>query len=143
MRSLFVILALHFNLLSSGQTMTPINENTSVIIIPKIMKEKEIRLIMKEKNNSEIDKLVAKSKLFKNFRAVGFAAIPAGLLSGVLLFSQNQRNNDGVPGNNITKVTGISLLALGTVCLSSSVYFDLAYKKNYKKAIQKYNALYN
>jgi len=107
------------------------------------MKEKEIRLMLKEQNNSEIDKLVSKSRLFKNFRPVGLAAIPAGILSAVLLSPHNQKMNDGVTANHLVKTTGLGLLALGTVCLSSSLYFDLACKKNFKKAILKYNTMNN
>jgi hypothetical protein len=118
-------------------------ESTSVILMPKIMTKKEIRLLIHEKKNSELDKLIAKSKLFQNFQPLGFAAIPAGFLGAISLSGNN--TNDGGPQftGNIKQTTGVSLLALGAMCLTSGVYFNIQSAKNYKKAIQRYNQFYN
>jgi hypothetical protein len=118
-------------------------ENNSVILMPKIMKKKEIRLIIQEKKNSELDKLITRSRLFKNFQPVGFAAIPAGFL-GAISLAGNQASDAGRSSSvNIKQTTGITLLAFGAMCLTSSVYFTIQSNKHHKKAIQKYNQLYN
>jgi hypothetical protein len=118
-------------------------ENPSVILMPKIMTKKEVRLIIQEKKNSELEKLVTRSKLFKNFQPVGFAAIPAGFLGAISLTGNAATDGRKFSSGNIKQTTGVTLLALGAICLTSSVYFNIQSAKNYKKAIQKYNQLYN
>lgn len=118
-------------------------ESSSVILMPKIMKKKEIRPIIQEKHNSELDKLVIKSKLFKNFQPVGFAALPAGFLGAISLSGNQTGDGRSISSATIKQAAGITLLALGAMCLTSSVYFTIQSHKNHKKAIQKYNQLYN
>jgi hypothetical protein len=124
-------------------TFSLFSQEGSVIIMPKIMKKKEVRLIIKEKNNSELDKLITKSKLFKNFQPLGFAAIPAGFLGAVSLSGNKPKDGERNSSGAVKHTVGISLLAISAICLTSSVYFNIQSAKNYKKAIQKYNQLYN
>ena len=111
----------------------------SLILMPNVMKEKEVLLIIREKNNSELNRLLKKIKLSKTFQNIGFAAIPEALIGGGLIGAAATTNN----GNAEQKSIGVGLLALSAVCLSSSLCFKIQRTKNYKKAIQKYNQLYN
>lgn len=111
----------------------------SLILMPNVMKEKEVLLIIKEKNNSELNRLLKKVKLSKTFQNIGFAAIPEALIGGGLIGTAVASSK----GSLEQKTVGVGLLALGAVCLSSSLCFKIQRTKNYKKAIQKYNQLYN
>lgn len=121
-----------------GEIVSPLKEN-SLILMPYVMKEKEVRLIMKEKNNSEINRLLKKVKLAKTFQNIGFAAIPEALIGGGLIGAAAASNSGSVEQKSL----GIGLVALSGVCLSSSLCLKLYSKKSYKKAIAKYNQLYN
>lgn len=115
-----------------------ISQQNSIILMPYVMKEKEVMLVMKEKNNSEINGLLKKVKLARTFQNIGFAAIPEALVGGGLIAAAVSTG-----GNIQQKGVGIGLVALSTVCLSSSLCFRFVRNKNYKKAIAKYNQLYN
>lgn len=121
---------------AGGETII---ENNSLILMPYIMKEQEVLLIIKEKNNSELNRLLKKVKLAKTFQGIGFAAIPEALLGGGLIGAAAVANK----GSFKQKGIGVGLLALSAICLSSSLCFKIQRTKNYKKAIQKYNQLYN
>jgi uncharacterized integral membrane protein len=95
--------------------------------------------VLKEKNNSEINRLLKKVKLSKNFQNIGFAAIPEALIGGGLIGLASVSNK----GNIEQKSIGVGLVALSGICLSSSLCFKIVSTKNYKKAIAKYNQLYN
>ncbi len=121
-----------------AETIKSVKEK-SLILMPYVMKEKEIKLILKEKNNSEINRLLKKVKLAKTFQNIGFAAIPEALIGGGLIGAAATSNK----GNIEQRTVGIGLIALSGICLSSSLCFKLVRTKNYKKAIAKYNQLYN
>lgn len=106
-----------------------------LILMPYIMNEKEVVAFLKEKNNSYLEKFLTKIKLSKNLRLISLAAIPSGIMS-VLSLSDATKNH---ASQNI----GLGLAAFGAVSLSTGVYFDHQRKENYKKAIAKYNQLYN
>jgi hypothetical protein len=110
-----------------------------LILMPFVMKEKEVKIILNEKNNSEINQLLKKVKLAKTFENIGFAAIPEALIGGGLIGAASFSKK----GNVTQKSIGLGLLALSGVCLSSSFCFKIMRTKNYKKAIAKYNQLYN
>lgn len=124
--------------ITSDETITSTKES-SLIIMPYVMKEKEIKIILEEKNNSEINHLLKKVKLAKTFQNIGFAAIPEALFGGGLIGAAAASNSGSVQQKSI----GIGLVALSGVCLSSSLCFKMVRTKNYKKAIAKYNQLYN
>ena len=111
----------------------------SLILMPNVMKEKEVLLIIKEKNNSGLNRLLKKIKLSKTFQSIGFAAIPEALIGGGLIGFGAVSDK----GSLEQKSVGVGLLALSAVCLSSSLCFKIHRTKNYKKAIRKYNQLYN
>ena len=114
-------------------------QQNSLILMPYVMSEKEVTLIIKEKNNSDLDRLLRKVKLAKTFQNIGFAAIPEAVIGGGLIGAAAASNK----GNAEQKSIGIGLVALSAVCLSSSLCFKFVKTKNYKKAIAKYNQLYN
>lgn len=107
--------------------------------MPYVMNEKEITLVIKEKNNSELNRLLKKVKLARTFQNIGFAAIPEALVGGGLIAAAAGSNK----GNMEQRSVGVGLVALSAVCLSSSLCFKFVKTKNYKKAIAKYNQLYN
>ncbi len=133
---------------NSGKTSLQVSEETeappnikqqnSLILMP-VMNQKEVLLILKEKNNSEINKLVKNFKLSKMFKGVGFSAIPEALFGAGLIGASATSNTGNVQQRSI----GIGLVALSALCLSSSLCFKMVRTKNYKKAIAKYNQLYN
>lgn len=123
---------------TSVESVKPTAENT-LILMPYVMREKEVVLILKEKNDSEINRFLKKVKLSKTFQNIGFAAIPEALIGGGLIGAAAASNK----GNTGQKSIGIGLVALSAVCLSSSLCFKMVRTKNYKKAIAKYNQLYN
>ena len=123
---------------ATGETSIPVKEK-SLILMPYVMKEREIKLVLKEKNNSEINRLLKKVKLAKTFQNIGFAAIPEALIGGGLIGAAAVSNQGSVEQRSL----GFGLVALSGVCLSSSLCFRFVRIKNYKKAIQKYNQLYN
>lgn len=106
-----------------------------LILMPYVMGKKEIVSLLKEKKNSSLEKLLTKSKAANRLRLVGFAAIPAGIMGSLSIVEANKKNT--------SQNGGLGLLALGAVSLSSSIYFNHETKKNYKKAIAKYNQVYN
>lgn len=114
---------------------TDIKQSASLILMPNVMSEKEVMIVLKEKKNASINKLLTKLKLTGNLQPIGFAAIPAGIIGALNLADVNKTQRQ--------QSVGLGLIALGTVCLSSSIYFNIERKKNYKKAIQIYNQLYN
>ncbi len=114
-------------------------QESSLILMPYVMKEKEVLLIIKEKNNSELNRLFKKVKLAKTFQNVGFAAIPEALIGAGLIGAAAASNK----GNVQQKSIGVGLMVLSGVCLTSSLCFKFIRTKNYKKAIAKYNQLYN
>ncbi len=115
-----------------------IKQENSLILMP-VMNEKEVLMILKEKDDSEINKLVKNFKLSKTFKNIGFSAIPEALLGGGLIGAAAASNKGNIQQRSI----GIGLVALSAVCLSSSLCFKFVKNKNYKKAIQRYNQLYN
>ena len=115
-----------------------IKQENALILMP-VMNEKEVLLILKEKDNSEINKLVKNFKLSKTFKNIGFSAIPEALLGAGIIGAASASNSGTVQQRGI----GIGLLALSAVSLSSSLCFKIVRTKNYKKAIAKYNQLYN
>jgi hypothetical protein len=121
-----------------NETIKPTRENL-LILMPYVMNEREVTLVLKEKNNSEINRLLKKIKLAKTFQNIGFAAIPEALVGGGLIGAAMASNKGAVDQKSI----GIGLVALSGVCLSSSLFFKIIRTKNYKKAIAKYNQLYN
>lgn len=121
------------------ESMISETSQNSLILMPKAMKEKDILLIIKEKDNSELNRLLKKIKLSKTFQNIGFAAIPEALIGGGLIGAATVSNNGSLEQKSI----GVGFLALSAVCLSSSLCFKIQRTKNYKKAIQKYNQLYN
>ena len=106
-----------------------------LILMPYIMNEKEVVAFLKEKENSSLEKLLTKIKLSKNLRLISLAAIPTGIISVLSISDANK--------NHTSQNVGLGLAALGVVSLSTGVYFDHQRKTNYKKAIAKYNQLYN
>lgn len=122
-----------------SENANPETTKSSLILMPKMMKEEDVLLIIKEKNNSELNRLLKKVKLSKTFQNIGFTAIPEALIGGGLLGAAAASSQ----GNIEQKGIGIGLLALSAVCLSSSLCFKIQRTRNYKKAIQKYNQLYN
>lgn len=124
---------------TESEKLVSVTAQNSLILMPYVMKEPEVLLIIKEKNNSELNRLLKKVKLSKTFQNIGFAAIPEALVGGGLIGVAAASNK----GNLEQKAAGVGLLALGAVCLSSSLFFKIKHTKNYKKAIKKYNQLYN
>lgn len=120
------------------EEVVPVKE-ASLILMPFVMKEKEVLLIIKEKNNSELNRLFKKVKLAKTFQNIGFAAIPEALIGGGLIGAAATSQKGSIEQKSI----GIGLMALSGVCLTSSLCFKFIRTKNYKKAIAKYNQLYN
>lgn len=128
---------------NSGITTSKTEETTTVenkqahplILMSYVMDQKEVIGFLKEKKNSSLDKLLAKIKLSKNLRLIGFAAVPAGII-GVLNISDANKDHS-------SQNVGLGFIGLSAVSLSSGFYFDRERKKNYKKAIAKYNQLYN
>lgn len=120
------------------EEVVPVQES-SLILMPFVMKEKEVLLIIKEKNNSELNRLFKKVKLAKTFQNIGFAAIPEALIGGGFISAAATSNQGGIQQKSI----GIGLMVLSGVCLTSSLCFKFIRTKNYKKAIAKYNQLYN
>lgn len=120
------------------EEVVPANEK-SLILMPYVMKEKDVLLIIKEKNNSELNSLFKNVRLAKTFQNIGFAAIPEALIGGGLIGAAASSGQ----GNVEQKSIGIGLIALSGVCLTSSLCFKFIRTKNYKKAIAKYNQLYN
>lgn len=114
-------------------------KESSLILMPVVMKEKEVMLIIKEKNNSELNRLFKRVKLAKTFQNIGFAAIPEALIGGGLIGAAATSNQGSVQQKSI----GVGLMVLSGVCLTSSLCFKFVRTKNYKKAIAKYNQLYN
>ena len=106
-----------------------------LILMPYVMNEKEVMGILKEKKNPLVEKILTKVKLSKKMRLIGFAAIPTGIIGALSIVEANK--------NHTSQNAGLGLVALGTVSLGSSFYFNHERKKNYKKAIAKYNQLYN
>lgn len=121
-----------------NERITPAQEN-SLILMPYVMNEREVMLVLKEKNNSEINRLLKKVKLAKTFQNIGFAAIPEALIGGGFIGATAASNK----GSAEQKSIGLGLIALSGVCLTSSFCFKMVRTKNYKKAITKYNQLYN
>ncbi|MBP7809393.1 MAG: hypothetical protein KA163_08875 [Bacteroidia bacterium] len=124
--------------LAETEEVIPTQES-SLILMPYVMKEKEVLLIIKEKNNSELNRLFKKVKLAKTFQNVGFAAIPEALIGAGLIGAAATSNKGSVQQKSI----GVGLMVLSGVCLTSSLCFKFIRTKNYKKAIAKYNQLYN
>ncbi|MBK7668124.1 MAG: hypothetical protein IPJ32_12770 [Sphingobacteriaceae bacterium] len=124
--------------LTETEEVVPDQEHT-LILMPYVMKEKEVLLFIKEKNNSELNRLFKKVKLAKTFQNIGFTAIPEALIGGGLIGAAATSNQGSVEQKSI----GIGLIALSGVCLTSSLCFKFIRTKNYKKAIAKYNLLYN
>lgn len=120
------------------EATTSIKQQNSLILMP-VMNEKEVLMILKEKDNSEINKLIKNFKLSKTFKNIGFSAIPEALLGAGLIGTASASNTGGVHQKSI----GIGLVALSAVCLSSGLYFKIVQSKNYKKAIKRYNELNN
>lgn len=110
-----------------------------LILMPHVMNEKEVTLVIKEKNNSDLNRLLKKVKLAKTFQNIGFAAIPEALIGGGLISVAAISNK----GTMEQRSVGVGLVALSAACLSSSLCFKLVRTKNYKKAIARYNQLYN
>lgn len=121
-----------------AETIKPAQEN-SLILMPYVMNEREVKLVLQGKNNSEINRLLKKVKLAKTFQNIGFAAIPEALIGGGFIGAAMASNK----GTAEQKRIGIGLVALSGVCLTSSLCFKIVRTKNYKKAIAKYNQLYN
>ena len=111
------------------------NQHQSLILMSNVMRQKEVLGFLQGKNNSSLEKLLAKIKLSKNLRFVGFAAFPAGIMGAITISNANK--------NHSSKGAGIGLISLSAVSLSSGFYFNRQRKENYKKAIAKYNQLYN
>lgn len=103
------------------------------------MNEKDIVLIIKEKNESELNRLLKKVKFAKMFQNIGFAAIPEAIIGGGLIAVSSTVTK----GGNKQKQIGVGLVALSAACLSSSLCFKFIKSKNYKDAIKRYNELYN
>lgn len=122
------------------KSFSSFSQQNSLILMPGVMNEKDVVLILKEKGNNEINKLLKKIKLSKTFKNIGFAAIPEALLGAGFIGSVSVQGNTNTKPQ---KVVGAGLIAISAVCLSSGLYFNMAQKKNYKKAIQKYNQMYN
>lgn len=106
-----------------------------LILMPYIMNEKEVIGFLKGKKNSSLEKLLTKIKLSKKLRFVGLAAIPTGIISALSIADSNK--------NHTSQSVGLSLAAFGAVSLTTGFYFDHERKKNYKKALAKYNQLFN
>lgn len=121
-------------------TVFPKSE-TSLILMP-VMNEKEVVLLLKEKNNSDINQLIRKFRLTKMFQNIGFSAIPEALLGAGFIGAANTYKSSNSSAA-IQKGVGVGLIALSTVCLTSNICFKIIKNKNYKKAIRKYNQLYN
>ena len=105
----------------------------SLILMAYVMDQKEVMGFLNEKNNSVLKKLITKVKLAKNLRFVSLAAIPAGIIGAVSIANENYSSQN----------LGFGLIGLSAVSISSGIYFNYERKKNYKKAIAKYNQLYN
>lgn len=114
-------------------------QNASLILMPGIMNKKEIILVLKEKEDVSINKFLKKVRLSRNFKGIGFSAIPEALLGAgfVGAASVNNRNS------HTQKIIGFGLIAASAVCLSSSLCLKVVHTKNYKRAIARYNELYN
>lgn len=125
--------------IESGAVSEPLIKQNALILMPYAMKEKEVLLIIKEKNHSELNALLKKIKLSKMFQNVGFAAIPEALVGGGLIASASSSNNKSLEQKSI----GVGLVALSAVCLTSSLCFRFIKTKNYKKAIERFNVHYN
>jgi len=122
----------------SDDPSLPVENNKqthSLILMPYVMNQKEVLGFLKEKKNSSLEKLLTKVKVSKNLRLVGFAAIPASIIGALSISDANK--------NHSSQNAGFGLIGLGAVSLGSSFYFDHQRKENYKKAIAKYNQLYN
>jgi len=125
----------------ANENAVPVHEN-ALILMPYVMKEKTILQIMQEKNNAEINRLLKKLKRAENMRHAGFAAIPTGIL-GMMSLAGTKNADTGNSFRTAQIGTGVGLLALSSLCLGASYCFKLQHAKNYKKAIAKYNQLYN
>ena len=128
----------HSEKIIETETAAAPREN-ALILMPYVMKEKDVLLIIKEKNNSELNRLLKKIKLAKTFQNIGFAAIPEALIGGGLIGAVATSSKGSVEQKSV----GLGLVLLSGVCLTSSLCFKFVHKKNYKKAIAKYNQLYN
>jgi hypothetical protein len=115
----------------------------SLVLMPYVMNEKEVMLILKEKKNPSINRLLRTLKLSNDLKPIGFIAIPAGILGALSFVNINTSDKNTNDIHAANQNLGLGFFALGTVCLSSGIYFNITQKKNYKKAIQKYNQLYN
>lgn len=120
----------------------PLLEN-SLILMPYVMKEKDVLHIMAAKNNSEVNHLLLKMNRANNIKPIGFAAIPFGLLGALSFSGIKNMYGEGGSSLKIHQGFGAGLVALSAMCLSASCYFKMQRTKNYKKAIANYNRLYN
>jgi hypothetical protein len=115
--------------------------DTSLILMPYVMNEKSVITMMKQKNNSSINKFLRRIKLSRDFETISIAAIPETLLGATFLGIASSTGDNTQSGRQ--KQIAVGLLAASGVCLTSSLCFKIIHKKNYKKAIRKYNQLYN
>jgi hypothetical protein len=128
-------------LISETETTETFKQQNSLILMP-VMNEKEVMMVMKEKNDSGINKLIKKFKLSKMFQNVGFSAIPEALL-GVSFIGIANTATVSNSTNSAQQNIGVGLVALSAVCLTSGICFKMMKTKNYKKAIKTYNETYN
>lgn len=124
--------------------MFVIKINAQVVLNPKTMSEKEIILKLKDKNDPEIKMLLKKRRSSLGLQTIGFLAIPAVSFGAAAVFSAN-----GLFYRTKTKEDfqmedlGRSLIGGSVLFLGTNIYFNWKSKYCYKKAIDKYNHLYN
>lgn len=111
----------------------------TLILMPGIMNQKEVVLILKEKEDISINKFLKRVRLSRSFKGIGFSAIPEALLGAGFMGVASENNGD----SQTQKIIGIGLIAASAVCLTSSLCLKIVHTKNYKKAIARYNQLYN
>jgi hypothetical protein len=127
---------------TANETVLPaLEQKSSLILMPYVMNEKQVVGMLKEKNNSSINSLLRKVKLSKDFETLSIAAVPETLLGASFLGIVSATGNGNQSGQQ--KQIAVGLLAASAICLTSSLCFKVIHKKNYKKAIAKYNQLYN
>ena len=112
-----------------------IKQENSLILMP-VMNAKDVLLILKEKDNSEINKLIKNFKLSKTLKNIGFSAIPEALLGAGFISASGAAISKNETKNSVHQNIGIGLVALSAVCLSSSLCFKIVRAKNYKKALE-------
>ena len=96
-------------------------------------------------DNEEIIGLLKKRRVSRSLRLMGLLAIPAAVFGVGAILSVNLEPYYSPETKKDFQIqdSGRSLIGLGVICIGGNIYFNNRYKRSWKKAIQKYNQLYN